>query len=469
MSISRNSTKNDMKWWQLSLFGVGCTIGTGFFLGSSIGIRLSGPSILIAFILAALTTYIVFDALAKMTAADPQKGAFRTYAKKAFGHWAGFSVGWVYWSSEMLIMGSQLTALSIFSRFWLENIPLWVFATGYAILGLAVLLIGVKGLNRLENIFALIKISAILMFIIMAGAALFGVFAGSTEPRIPSSNDEIFPKGYIGLWTALIFAFYAFGGIEVVGLMATQLKKPNEAPKAGKFMIFLLTIIYLLSIALAVLLVSWRRFNSEESPFVVALKDYDLPFIPHIINGALLIAGFSTMVAALYGVTSILVTLAEDGDASHIFAKKGRFTFPLPALVLTVVGLIASILMSLLMPDRVYEYITTGAGLMLLYNWFFIVLSARRLLTSPFIDQLKYYTGMGMILFAISGTFVHSSSRLGFFISLGFITIIGLVTFSMNLKWKKQDDSHNGVTSFFKVYRYQNTKLSSLFKKYQKE
>lgn len=80
-SSGENEQKN-MKWWQLSLFGVGCTIGTGFFLGSSIAIKMTGPAILIAFILAAAGTYLVFDALAKMTAQEPLKGGFRSYAKK---------------------------------------------------------------------------------------------------------------------------------------------------------------------------------------------------------------------------------------------------------------------------------------------------------------------------------------------------------------------------------------------------
>jgi len=39
-----------LKWWQLSLIGVGCTIGTGYFLGSAIGIKQTGPSIVISFI-----------------------------------------------------------------------------------------------------------------------------------------------------------------------------------------------------------------------------------------------------------------------------------------------------------------------------------------------------------------------------------------------------------------------------------
>lgn len=442
-----NNNEKILKWWQLSLFGIGSIIGTGFFLGSSIAINKSGPSVLITFILAAIGTYIVFDSLAKMTAQNPKEGAFRTYAKDALGRWAGFSTGWVYWSSEMLIMGSQLTALSLFTQFWFPDIPIWIFATGYAICGLGILLAGTKNVNRLENLFAVIKIAAIFMFIVIAGAIFFGVINGGKDISVPSTIEEIFPNGMNGLWTGFIFAFYAFGGIEVMGLMASKLKNPKDAPKSGKTMLMLLTVIYIISIGLAIILVPWDTFNSEQSPFLTALTDTDITFFPHVFNGALIIAGFSTMVAALYGVSSILVTLAEDGDAPSFFAKSGKLNIPFPALVIIVIGLIGSIILALVMPNKIYEYVTTGAGLMLLYNWIFILLSSRKLLRLTLFGHMKVFIGIGLMIAAISGTLVDSENRPGFFISLGFVLIIGLFTLFMLKRHKK---TRTNVSTLFK-------------------
>jgi len=430
--------ENNMKWWQLSLFGVGCTIGTGFFLGSSLAIKMTGPAILIAFIIAAVGTYFVFDALSKMTSQEPLKGGFRSYAKKAYGRWAGFSSGWVYWCSEVLIMGSQMTALSIFSRFWFPKVPLWILATIYGVLGLAVILIGVNLLNKMENILAILKISAILMFIIIAALAIFGVIDGDRPIQYPNSKKELIPGGIKGLWSAVIFAFYAFGGIEILGLMATKLKDPKEAPKAGKVMLFMLTFIYVLSIGLAVMMVSWHTFNAKESPFVIALDAYNLSFVPHFFNAALIIAGFSTMTASLYGVTSVLVTLGEEGDAPASFSRKGKLKVPLPTLMITILGITASIVAALVMPNRIYEYITTAAGLMLLYNWIFILASSRKILKLKLKEKLMYSIGAIFILIAVTGTIFHDTSRPGFFISLAFLGIIGIITFIMNFQWKKK-------------------------------
>jgi L-asparagine transporter-like permease len=441
MSTKTKSEKSGtMKWWQLSLLGVACTIGTGYFLGSGIGIKMGGGSVIFMFILAAIGTYIVFDVLARMTGADPQQGSFRAYAKKAYGRWAGFSSGWVYWSSELLIMGRQLTALSLFTRFWFPAIPMWIFATVYALIGLGVILLGTKAFERTEHIFAIIKVSAIVMFLLIAGAAVLGfITGGAHQPRFPTTKETFLPAGLMGSWSSFIYAFYAFGGIEIMGLMATRLKQPEEAPKAGNIMILLLTTIYIASLILALTLIPLNALQGKESPFQVALGSYNLPFVPHAFNAILIIAGFSTMVASLFAVTTILITLAKDHDAPSIFAKKtsGKRQMPLFAIGFTTGGIAIAVLMALFLPEELYEYVTTAAGIMLLFNWLFILLSSGRLLQLSGWGKTKRYLGMALILTAITGTVFHETSRPGFWISLLFIVIIGLVTLGMSFKWKK--------------------------------
>ncbi|MDQ0220446.1 amino acid permease [Peribacillus cavernae] len=434
------SETGNLKWWQLSLLGVGCIIGTGFFLGSGLGIKEAGPSILLAFIVAAFATYVVFDALARLTAEHPEKGSFCAYAKHAFGRWAGFSNGWVYWSSEILIMGSQLTALGLFTRFWFPHLPLWLLATIYAVLGLLVVFIGRNGFEKVENVMAIIKILGIVMFIVIGAMALFGIFGDhGTKPDITKDYQSIFPHGMTGLWSSLIYAFYTFGGIEIMGLMAINLKEPKDGPKSGKVMLLLLTIIYVLSVGLAILLVSWTKFNAEESPFVIALNDYQLPFMPHIFNAILIIAGFSTMVASLFAVTNLLVTLSESGDAPKVFSKKGKFKVSLPSLCVTAGGLALSIIMSLLLPNKIYEHITTAAGLMLLYTWIFILFSFKKLLKLKMADKVKRLIGLLFIVLAVSGTLLEKTGRPGFFISLGFLIAIAAATLIMRRKWKTSE------------------------------
>lgn len=429
MKQTSSKTEDDkkLKWWQLSLLGIAGTIGTGYFLGSGLAISMGGPAVLLAYILAAGGTYVVFDALARMTAQHPEQGSFRSYAKKAFGSWAGFGSGWVYWFSELLIMGSQLTALSIFSRFWFPAVPMWVFAAGFAAVSLLIVFFGNKGFDRVENILAVIKVAAILMFLVIAAALLAGwIGGGKFTPKVPLGVKALFPSGGIGLWSAFIFAFYAYGGIEVLGIMSYRLKKPEEAPKAGKVMLLGLAGVYVLSIGLAVIMVPLSAFNPKESPFVLALSSDHLAFVPHLFNGVLIIAGFSTMTASLYAITSMMITLAQEGDAPKLFSKKWKDKYPFYALCLIAAGLIGAIMMSLWLPGKVYEYITTAAGLMILYNWSFILLSAGRLLKPSLLSGVKRWTGLVLIAAAVAGTLFHALSRPGFYISLLIVSLIAL-------------------------------------------
>ncbi|OEH94451.1 amino acid permease [Bacillus solimangrovi] len=427
--MSQASKQSNLSWWQLSFIGVGCIIGTGYFLGSSIAIQKAGFAVLIAYLLSGIGTWIVYEALAKMTANHPEKGSFRTYAKHAYGQWAGFSNGWMYWSAEMLIMGSQLTAIAIFAQFWLPNIPIWIFAAVFAILGLLIILLGVQKVEQMENMFGIMKLSAIIMFIIVA---CFILFSNQSESVFQSSTQLSLPHGGIGLWVALLYAFYSFGGIEVMGLMAQELKDPKDAPKAGKFMIIALTLLYLLSIYLILKLTPISAINIDESPLLTTLGHFNITWLIHFFNGMLIIAGFSTMVASLYGVTTMLVTLADEGDAPKFFARRGKLKVPLPAFILTSTIVAVSIVIALLLPDKIFEYITTAAGLMLLYTWMFILFSFSKLLIKSVYDRIKVIFAFILILAAVSGTLFDQISRIGFFVSIVFLIIIAVTT------WIKQ-------------------------------
>ncbi len=431
--LALTDKEKNLAWWQLALIGVGCTIGTGFFLGSAIAIQQGGPAVVALFFIGAVATYIVYDALSILTANDPQEGSFRTYAKNAFGSWAGFSNGWVYWSSEMLIMGSQLTAISIFAQFWFPSMPIWMLSVIFGSLGVAVILLGVSGFEKAENIFGMMKIAAIIMFIIIGFLVIFGVIKGDTS-WLTFTKDKLLPKGTIGIWTAFIYVLYAYGGIEVMGIMANELKEPKDAPKSGKVMLGLLSCIYIISIGLCVWLLPIKAFNGDKSPFLLLLEKLDLTIITHMFNGILIIGGFSTMVASLYGITTILTNLSEDGDAPKLFSKKGKRNVPYYAVALTTSGLVLSIVIAFLIPDKVYEYITTAASLMLIYIWIFILFTYSKLSKLTVIAKWKQRIGVLLLAVGVLGTLFDAIGRIGLLISGVFLTVISVVTIIVQKK-----------------------------------
>jgi L-asparagine transporter-like permease len=145
------------------------------------------------------------------------------------------------------------------------------------------------------------------------------------------------------------------------------------------------------------------------------------------------------MAASLFAVISLLTTLAEGGNAPEIF-KKGKKIKDIPwaSLLLTAAGISFSIILSLLMPGKVYEYLTTGAGLMLLYNWAFILLSSLKIMKHSGFAKIKHGAGFLFIFAAVSGTCIERTTRTGFFFSVFFLIVIGLVLLKMRTHWKQE-------------------------------
>lgn len=115
----------------------------------------------------------------------------------------------------------------------------------------------------------------------------------------------------------------------------------EDAPKSGIIMLIVLVVIYIISLGLAVYLAAHGAFNEKENPFVTALDKYHFSFFPHVFNATIILAGFSTMTVSLFGVTTLLVTLADGDDAPALFSKKlKKFKeFPLPSFCLATIGL----------------------------------------------------------------------------------------------------------------------------------
>jgi len=430
----------EMRWWDLSLIGTGAVIGAGFFLGTSLSIMRAGPSLVFLYLLGGVTAYLVFAALASMSVNDPQEGSFRVYARQAFGPSTGFVSGWMYWLAGVLIMSSEIAALSIFTRFWFPAVPLWIFAALYAGLGLGINLLGVKDFGKIESLFGLLKTSSLVIFILFAVIFAMGFVTtptGIQATQIPSAAAGWFPHGLTGTWSAMIFVLFSYGGIEVMGIMSTELKTRREIGRAGRMMLLALTLIYTLALALVFLIFPWRLITAAESPFVIVLSGMGYYFIDSILNLLIISAAFSTMVGALFAVTNVMVSLAEDHDAPEFLAQRNNKEVPMNSLALTGLGLAGAVLLSFLLPGTVYEYITTAAGVMLILNWLIIIGSHMK--NHSMYVQIKgnaeyrmpgfpytSYGVIGIVILTILGALLFSSERIGVLVSLAIAGLIFL-------------------------------------------
>src|SRR6516165_7509209 len=103
---------------RMTMIAIGGAIGTGLFLGSGFAISLAGPAVLVSYAIGALIALLLMGCLAEMTVAHPTTGSFGAYAEHYLGPLAGFLVSYAYGTSIVLGVGTDVTAVALYRRFW---------------------------------------------------------------------------------------------------------------------------------------------------------------------------------------------------------------------------------------------------------------------------------------------------------------------------------------------------------------
>src|ERR1700675_146457 len=142
---------------QVAMIGLGCTSGTGLFLGSAISVKLAGPAVLLSFAAGAVIALTVMWALAEMAVEHPAAGSFGLYAEMYLHPWAGFAVRDTYWLCLVMIVGSEVVAAAIYCEFWFAGAPAWIWIAGFSTLLILVNTLSIENFGSIEYWFAMIK------------------------------------------------------------------------------------------------------------------------------------------------------------------------------------------------------------------------------------------------------------------------------------------------------------------------
>src|SRR5580692_7080639 len=162
---------------QLTMMAIGGAIGVGLFLGSSVTIRLAGPAVILSYLLGAGIALIMSYVLAEMAVAHPVAGAFGVYAEKYLNSWAGFCVRATYGVAQIIAIGAEVTAAAIYISYWLPNVPQWIWVVLISAALVALNSMQVNRLGEFEYWFAMIKVVAIIAFIIVGMSLILGIGA----------------------------------------------------------------------------------------------------------------------------------------------------------------------------------------------------------------------------------------------------------------------------------------------------
>ncbi|MFJ7829773.1 amino acid permease [Peribacillus sp. NPDC097284] len=375
--MENNKLKRELSTNQITMIAMGCAIGTGLFLGSGLAISIAGPSVLISYAVGAFVVLLLMGCLAEITVAYPTSGSFGTIAEKYISPLAGFLVRYSYWIANVLAIGVEVSAIAVYMKYWFPDVPgsVWIFL--FAALLIYVNATSVNTFGNFEYVFSLIKVSAIVIFILLGAYVLIGAEPASGMGMENYVNAGGFmPFGFWGLWVAVFISLFSFLGTEMIAVTAGEAKDPDIAvPRALKATVFRLSTFYVLTIGIMLMIVPWQKAGVEVSPFVKVMEILNIPGASGIMNFIILTAALSAMNSQLYASTRMIFSLSEQRQAPPFFKKVSRKGVPVRALLISTLGIFLAAGIKVILPDTSYAFMMGISMFGAIFTWFMVFIS----------------------------------------------------------------------------------------------
>ena len=353
---------------------LGGAIGTGLFLASGLAVNVAGPAVILSYVLVAALSLLLGTALAEMAVAHPTAGAFGVYAGLYVSPFAGYAVRVSYWLMEVIATGGQLVASSIYMAYWFPSVPGAVWVLAFAVALIAANARAVGELGSFESWLVLIKLAAVAMFAVVAVAMIAGLVGDAPLGlRNVTAHGGFLPFGVSGVWLGCCFVIYSFIGVEIVGVTSGEATDPSRTiPVAMRRMVLGLSAIYIITITLLMALTPWNQLGAGESPFVTVLSRVRIPYAAGVMNFVVLTAALSSANANLYIMVRTMFSLARGGFIPQSLGSVTDRGTPLPALLVSGVGLGAAVVVQALWPASAYVWFFGVALFGALFVWFMI-------------------------------------------------------------------------------------------------
>ena len=362
------------------MMGLGSAVGAGLFLGVGLGIQISGTSVLISYAVAGALIALVMWMLGEMAAARPSLGSFSTYAGQAYGHWARFTMGWIYWFMLIMVMGAEITGAAAIISNWFDIAP-WIPALIAVAFFAVVNFAAVGGFGEFEFWFAIIKVGVIVAFLVIGALMALGILPGMDVSLAGTNFTENFlPNGMPGFAAGLLAVAFAFGGIELVTIAAAESEDPaHNVATAVRAIIVRIMIFYIGSIVVITMALPFSSIQdadvAADSPFTLVLAAAKIPFAAGFMEAIIALALLSAFNAQIYATSRLVFDMAKDHCAPGFFLKQNRAGSPINAVILSMVFAFASVGLQFWNPPGLLAFLFNAVGGCLLVIWSFIVAS----------------------------------------------------------------------------------------------
>lgn len=377
---SKSPLKRKLKSRNISMIAIGSSIGSALFVGSGAALNTGGPAgILIAWSITGFAIFTTMQSLGELSVAFPVSGGFNLYASRFIDPSVGFAVAWNYFIQFLVLLPLELVSSSITMQFWNSSINPDIWVLIFYVVVCSINMFGVRAYGEAEFIFSVIKVVAVVGFIIVSivlvsGGGPLGDYHGVEYWYNPGA----FANGFKGVVSVFVTAAFAYAGVELVGLAAAESENPRRAlPRAIKQVFWRILMFYLVSLTLICFLVphnSERLLSASSvdvtaSPFVIAIELGGIRGLPHVMNAVILISVISVASTSVYASSRTLTSLAEQGLAPKICAYVDRAGRPLVAILISNVFALLAFIAASGKESEVFTWLLSISALSSIALW----------------------------------------------------------------------------------------------------
>ncbi|MGI5169206.1 amino acid permease [Spirillospora sp. CA-253888] len=370
-----------LKSRHVNMIAIGGAIGTGLFLGAGGRLANAGPSLAIAYAVCGFFAFMVVRALGELVLHRPSSGSFVSYSREFMGEKGAYVAGWMHflnWSTTGIV---DITAIALYVHYWkmFTDIPQWTLALIALAVVLTVNLISVRIFGELEFWFSIVKVGALVIFMLIGiGLLVTGHDVGGHDsgPMLIFDHGGVFPHGVLPMLVVIQGVVFAYASTELVGVAAGETENPEKVmPKAINSIVWRILVFYVGSVLLLAMLLPWSAYKEGVSPFVTVLSNLGVPAADGVMNLIVLTAALSSLNSGLYSTGRILRSLGAAGSAPKFTTRMSRTQVPYGGILLTSAVCVLGVGLNYWVPAKAFEIVLNFAAIGILGTWAMIMIS----------------------------------------------------------------------------------------------
>ncbi|MET7718763.1 amino acid permease [Streptomyces sp. NPDC005407] len=353
--------------FQLTMIGIGATIGTGIFFALNAAVPEAGPAVILSFAIGAVTAALTALCYAELASAVPVSGSSYSYAYATLGEFAAYAVGWcllleyaVSGAAIAVSWGQYLNDLT--QRLFGVQMPAAISAPpgdgGYLNLPGAVLVLlccvllvrGAKESAMVNTVMVLLKLAVLALFVVLG---VTGFDSANLHPFAP--------MGMAGIGAAASTVFFSFIGLDAVSTAGEEVRNPRRTlPLAIICALLVVTTVYVLVALVGVGAQPWTAFAGQEAGLSAILAKVTGAGWPGVVLSAgAVLSIVSVTLVVLYGQTRILYSMGRDGMLPAAFHRVDRRTGT-PVLGTVIVGAFVALMAAVFPLDILADLTSLG-------------------------------------------------------------------------------------------------------------